>query len=69
MQVTNYHPAYITETNLVIPKLKLEVLEDSENELTLRITDAENKRFQLPYKEPFPFTKTKKSSNATNSYK
>ena len=40
---------------------------DSENELTIKITDMENERFYLPYQDPFPFTKVH-MTNGTKIY-
>ncbi len=37
--------------------LSFELTEDCYNELTLKIFDKNKKRFQLPYYEPFAYTK------------
>ncbi|KAL4493952.1 hypothetical protein ABPG72_021969 [Tetrahymena utriculariae] len=41
----------------VIRELKVIFKVDGKNECQFKITDAEDSRFQLPYNEPFPFTK------------
>lgn len=38
--------------------LSLEITLDTNTELTIKLTDANIKRFTLPYKYPFPFTKS-----------
>ena len=48
--------------------LKLEIFEDSETELNVRIYDPEYTNFRLPYRMPFPFTKVNKTSNVPNKY-
>ena len=52
-----------------IKYLTFTVTFDSNNELTLRFTDSKQNRFTLPYKDPFPFTKTLTNSHDNPSYK
>ncbi|EAS00396.2 glycosyl hydrolase family 31 protein (macronuclear) [Tetrahymena thermophila SB210] len=44
-------------SNPVIERLSFKINFDNYNELSIKITDIDDTRFTLPYKEPFPYTK------------
>jgi len=59
---------YIKKHNKITANLRLEIIEDSDSELNIRIYDPNQSYFLLPYKEPFPYTKVTKDSEIPNKY-